>query len=184
MVNRLVKIDRTWCMPDRYSFKMKPVKEILERYVGDGKNWVDPFSGYNSPAEFSNDIDEKAPTMMHMDALEFLKGLNTNAFNGALFDPPYSIEMAKRRYKYDGFFDTAMFTRYMSDCKKEIARIVKLDGYAISLGWNSNGIGKKYGFELVEILLIAHGSYHYDTIVTVEKKIDGQEKLVCMENAR
>lgn len=46
-----------------------------------------------------------------------------------------------------------------------------MGGYAITFAWNSNGIGKKYGFELQEILLVAHGSQHNDTIVTVEKKI-------------
>lgn len=30
---------------------------------------------------------------------------------------------------------------------------------------------KKYGFEIIEILLVAHGGWHNDTIVTVEKKV-------------
>ena len=32
-------------------------------------------------------------------------------------------------------------------------------------------IGKKYGMEIQEILLVPHGGWHNDTIVTVEKKI-------------
>ena len=48
---------------------------------------------------------------------------------------------------------------------------IKIGGYAISFGWNSNGFGKKYGFEKIEILLVAHGMCHNDTIVTVERKI-------------
>ena len=54
--------------------------------------------------------------------------------------------------------------------KKEITRIVKPRGIVISCGWNSNGVGKKNGFRLIEVLLVAHGSGHNDTIVTVEIK--------------
>lgn len=44
-------------------------------------------------------------------------------------------------------------------------------GVCISFGWNSMGIGKKNGFEIIEILLVAHGGMHNDTIVTVETKL-------------
>lgn len=38
-------------------------------------------------------------------------------------------------------------------------------------GWNSNGLGKGRGFELDELLIVAHGGSKNDTIVTVEEKI-------------
>ena len=40
----------------------------------------------------------------------------------------------------------------------------------MSFGWNSGGIGKKYGFKLNRILLVAHGGQHNDTICTVDIK--------------
>ena len=40
----------------------------------------------------------------------------------------------------------------------------------ISFGWNSIGFGKNRGFEIIEILLVAHGGTKNDTIVTVERK--------------
>ncbi len=49
--------------------------------------------------------------------------------------------------------------------------MIKVGGYAISFGWNSSGFGKKRGFEIIEILLVAHGGRHNDTIVTVERKV-------------
>jgi hypothetical protein len=164
-------------MPNKWSFKMKPVKELLERIVGNGEGWIDPFAGFNSPAEITNDANVEAPTTHHMDALEFLKKQETGSAEGALYDPPYTIEMAKRRYNYNGYTDTASFTRYMSQCKREIARIVKVGGCVVSLGWSSNGIGMKYGFYIEEILLLAHGSYHYDTIITIENKLCEQKIL-------
>ena len=41
----------------------------------------------------------------------------------------------------------------------------------MTFGWNSGGIGKTKGFEIVEILMVAHGGWHNDTIVTIEKKV-------------
>lgn len=32
------------------------------------------------------------------------------------------------------------------------------------------GVLEKYGFEIEEILLVPHGGWHNDTIVTVERK--------------
>lgn len=60
---------------------------------------------------------------------------------------------------------------FWSDQKKEIGRIVKKDGRVISFSWNSGGIGKKYGFKIEEILIVAHGGWHNDTICVVERKI-------------
>jgi len=46
-----------------------------------------------------------------------------------------------------------------------------LGGFAISFGWNSIGMGKTHGFEIIEILLVCHGGAHNDTIVTVDRKV-------------
>ena len=58
----------------------------------------------------------------------------------------------------------------MGNLKKEIARITKPNGIVISFGWNTNGIGKTKGFEIIEIMTVAHGGQHNDTICTVEIK--------------
>ena len=60
---------------------------------------------------------------------------------------------------------------FWGNLKKEIARVVKPNGIVISFGWNSNGIGKTKGFEIIEILLVSHGGNHNDTICVVERKI-------------
>jgi hypothetical protein len=46
-------------MPDKWTFRIKPIKELLAKYVGDGKGWIDPFSGQNSLAEFTNDLQRR-----------------------------------------------------------------------------------------------------------------------------
>ena len=58
-----------------------------------------------------------------------------------------------------------------TELKHEIGKRIIQGGTAIYFGWDSKGIGKKNGFEIIEILLAYHGRAHNDTIVTVERKI-------------
>ena len=164
-----MKISRTWAMPNKWTFTIKPIAELLARYVGDGKGWIDPFAGENSPAEFTNDIENKK-AKFNLDALEFLISAETYTAQGVLFDPPYSEEQCLRKYipKFKG---TAGRAEYWAKCKDEIARIIMPGGVAISFCWDSTGLGKGRGFDIIEILLICHGACHNDTIVTVERKM-------------
>jgi hypothetical protein len=51
-----------------------------------------------------------------------------------------------------------------------IDRVLKPGGHVITCGWNTVGMGKVAGYEIVEILLVCHGSDHNDTITLVECK--------------
>lgn len=162
-------------MPNKYTFKMKPVESLLcEVMTG---SWADPFCGFYSPATLRNDADESRPAESHQDGLEFLCGLDSESFDGVLFDPPYSTEQALRKYKpVQG--GTAGRAEYWAKCKDQIARIVKPEGKAVCFAWDSTGIGIKRGFELEQVLLLCHGACHNDTIITVERKLkDDQESL-------
>lgn len=164
-VERLV-IRRTWAMPSKWTFEIKPIKELIDKYITN--NWIDPFAGQTSPAEITNDIEERG-ALFQMDALDFLESRGNISANGVLFDPPYSVEQCLRKYtpKHNG---TAGRAEYWAKCKDEIARILKPGGISISFAWDSTGVGKKRGFKIIEILLICHGACHNDTIVTVERK--------------
>jgi hypothetical protein len=163
-----MEISRVWCMPSIWTFSMKPIAPLFEKY-GVGENWVDPFAGEKSPAQYTNDIEGRGAGSQ-MDALEYLGTLRDDSVDGVLFDPPYSVEQCLRKYtpKHNG---TAGRAEYWARRKDEIMRIVKSGGMAISFCWDSTGIGKKRGFEIVEIMLLCHGACHNDTIITVEKKI-------------
>lgn len=169
-----MKIERKWAMPNKDTFTIKPIKELLEKYTEIGY-WADPFSGWFSPADCTNDLDYNVPTIYHLDGLEFLKHLteNKHKVDGVLFDPPYSPRQLSECYKKHNRAVNMQTTqsKYWSDCKKEISKLVKKGGYCITFGWNSGGIGKKYGFKIIEILLVAHGGWHNDTICTVETKL-------------
>lgn len=165
-MNDSLVITRVWAMPSRWTFSVKPIKTLIDKYISSG--WVDPFAGKNSPAEYTNDIENRG-ALYNMDALEFLSSIADESVIGVLFDPPYSVEQCLRRYtpKQGG---TAGRAEYWARCKDQIARIVKPGGTVISFGWDSTGIGQKRGFTLKEVLLVCHGACHNDTIVTVENK--------------
>src|SRR3990167_4608062 len=151
-----MKITRIWAMPSRWTFTIKPITELLKEEVKDkGELWCDPFAGENSPADIQNDINQDTPAKHHLDALTFLKTLESNWYDGVLYDPPYSITQA-RMYGTLTPLGEKRFTsmKYWADCKNEIARILKPGGKAICFGWSSMGLGKNRGFEMNRILLV------------------------------
>jgi hypothetical protein len=159
-------------MPNKHTFLIKPIKKLLSNY--NFNNWVDPFAGYNSPAKITNDLNPDCPTKYHEDSLKFIEKLETNTYDGVLHDPPYSLRQLKECYDNVNLKLPYSHTLNFGDlCKDHIARITKPNGIVISFGWNSNGIGDSRGFKKYKIILIAHGGYHNDTIITIERKING-----------
>ena len=83
-----MKIERIWAMPNKWTFTIKPIKELLEREVGAGLMmnglWCDPFCGQNSPAQITNDLNPNNKADFHLDALEFLKQQERGKNDGVL----------------------------------------------------------------------------------------------------
>jgi len=151
MVNSII-FKRYWYMPTHKTFNIKPFKELIDEQLGN--NYIDPF-----------------PYPFTQDAIKYLKTIPTKSVRYSVFDPPYSQRQLKEMYHNNGLsFTYPMNSSYWAECKKEIARIMKAGGKVISFGWNTNGIGKKHGFNISKIVIVAHGSQHNDTIATVEKK--------------
>lgn len=170
----MIKFNRVWAMPSKNTFSIKPIKELLSRYVDkENQIWIDPFANSSKIATITNDIDESYNTDYHLDVIEFLRLFKDNSVHGALVDSPYSPRQLSECYKKLNLSVTMETTQssFWSRIKDEVARIIRPEGLVISFGWNSNGIGKTRGFEILEILLVAHGGNHNDTIVTVERKI-------------
>jgi hypothetical protein len=61
-----MRVYREWAMPNKWTFLIKPIKELLDKYVLDGKDWIDPFAGDNSPAGITNDLNPKSPAQFHL----------------------------------------------------------------------------------------------------------------------
>jgi len=175
-----MKIKRIWAMPNKATFTIKPIRELLKEELDyeDNKyplgNIIDPFAGWNSPANFTNDINPNIETGKTMDALDYLKTFKDNFADVVLLDPPYSITQAKQCYEGYGMDKldikpTSM--KYWAEIKNEMKRVIKPSGKAICFGWNSMGLGKNRGFRMDRILLIPHGGSKNDTIVVVETNI-------------
>ncbi len=172
-------ITRKWAMPNKATHKVYPIKHLLSKYVPKGgMGWFDPFAGDNKICEFRNDIDPKKKTgqpMEAMDYINYLAGLG-GGFKGAIIDPPFSLNQMKTLYKEfsksRGLFCVKPASMiYWSKFKNKVADMIEPGGICISMAWNSMGLGKNRGFEIVEILLVPHGGSRNDTIVTVERKI-------------
>lgn len=144
-MQQYIQYKRVWAMPNKRTFEIKPIKELIEKELYGVV--LDPF-----------------PFNYKMDATEYLNKCYPSECS--VFDPPYSPRQLKECYKGKGEYDTKSST--WSQWKDKIAE--KTDKKCISFGWNSGGLGKKRGFEITRILLVAHGGMHNDTICTVEKR--------------
>lgn len=173
-MNKNIKITKSWAMPNKNTFSIKPIRELLNRYIKPELLSIDAFANNSNIATITNDIDTLYHTDYNLDALDFYKLFDSNSVDIVLYDPPYSSRQVSEIYrKLDKTVDfETTSARYWRLQKDEISRILKPSGICISFDWNSNGIGKCRGFYTMEILLVAHGGKHNDTIVTVEKKIN------------
>ena len=170
-VNSSIQIERVWAMPNKNTFDIKPIHELIVEELTDGL-WIDPFANTNKLASVTNDLNPDYDTDYHLDALDFMKMFDSDSVDGVLYDPPYSPRQVSECYNNVGYNVTWDTTKasFWGNHKREISRIVKIGGKVITFGWNSGGIGYKYGFEIERILLVPHGGWHNDTICTVEVK--------------
>jgi len=149
----MIRVKYAWAMPSKRTFTIKPIKKLLKKYCG-------PVPGYSAAVDpFQFPFRE--------DALTYLKTFKNEDIDLLLLDPPYSQNQLAVSYANQGI---PPFDKYLTDVKNEAARIMAPDGICISFGWSSNGLGKKRGFRKTELLVVAHGGQHYDTLVIVEKK--------------
>lgn len=154
------------------TFKIKPIRELVLRYVGDGKGWCDPYAGNNSPCEFTNDMNPACKATFHLEADAFCKQMPPG-LNGVIIDPPYSRRQTKEHYNFLGMEPTQQDTQnwFYNRVMDAICDKVRPGGYAIVCGWNSAGLGKNRGFERIEMLVVCTGQYpRKDVFVTVEQK--------------
>lgn len=168
----MLEITREWCMPNKNTFSIKPIRELINRHIKQKKIVIDPFANNSKIATITNDLNPEYDTNYHLDALEFLKMFDDESIDCVLYDPPYSLRQVSECYKGIGIDVTKETTQSSWRAKHldEISRILKPEGKAICFGWNSAGVGKNRGFNLIEILMVAHGGSKNDTICTVETK--------------
>ena len=161
-------------MPNKLTFTIKPIRELVEFYCDTHETIVDPFANESKLGTITNDLNPEFNTTCNLDALAFLKLQESESCDLVLFDPPYSITQAAQCYKSYGKEKLEKGVHnmgYWAECKSEVARILKRNGRVIVCGWSTNGVGKGRGFKMEEILIVPHGGSKNDTLVTVEIKL-------------
>lgn len=164
-------------MPSADTFSIPPIEWFVKSYLMQSKCSVDPFARNKRWATYTNDLNPETSALYHMDAWEFLHMLATRDEVKAdllLFDPPYSPRQISECYQSVGKVvktkDTQSAFLY-KECRDEAMALLSDDAVVLSFGWNSVGMGKERGFEIVEILLICHGGGHNDTICIAERRM-------------
>ena len=165
-------MSRAWAMPNALTFTIKPIKELVTRYL-DGVS-IDPFARDSNLATYTNDLNPATNAQSHMFASEFLQGLKDDGVQAdvIIFDPPYSLGQTKQCYQSFGkeFLQKDAQNSHWGVEKDLCADLLVDGGVFLHFGWHSNGLGKKRNCEIIEIMLVAHGGGHHDTICTVERK--------------
>lgn len=175
-----MKFTRHWAMASPETFTIEPIRLFVKKYLS-GLS-IDPFARNCGWATYTNDLDDRTSAQYHMDCRDFLNEMRDQGVQAdvVIFDPPYSPRQIKEVYDGIGLKmggKDAWRTHSWSKEKAIIDDLLKVGGVFLSFGWNSHGIGKKYGYSTEEILLVSHGAGHNDTICMVERKLSHQMKL-------
>jgi hypothetical protein len=164
---------REFAMPNAATFSLRPVSRLLDRWLVDATVIVDPFARDSKRATITNDLNPDTNAEYHMLAEEFVAQMSNISADAVLFDPPYSPRQITEVYQHIGQRCGKQETqngRLYRRVKDGLHTILKPGGIAICCGWNSIGFGLTRGYDLIELLLVTHGSAHNDTIITVERK--------------
>jgi hypothetical protein len=168
-------IRRVWAMPNSNTFDVKPIGEFVMKYLKESKVSVDPFARNKRWATYTNDLNPATAADYHLDAEDFLRTLAEKGVKADLviIDPPYSPRQVKECYDGIGVKmkqGDALLGAVRAKLREQINRILVPTGRVMWFGWNSTGMGRKYGFDIEELLLVCHGSDHNDTICFVERR--------------
>jgi len=166
-------LGRAFAMPTPNTFTIGPVAEFVSRHLSGVS--VDPFARNARAATYTNDIDPETDASYHMDAVDFLSLLRAQGVvaDSALFDPPYSPRQISECYRAAGRHVSARDTQNAALYKRvrdSLNDLIRPGGIVLSFGWNSAGMGRTRGYRIIEILLVAHGGAHNDTICLAEIK--------------
>lgn len=170
------RFTRAWAMPNSNTFSIPVIGEFVRRYLHGVS--VDPFARDCPWATYTNDLNPQTKAEHHLGAVEFLDKLADEGVlaDVVLFDPPYSPRQISECYaaagKKTGMVDTQNAALY-AKVRTGIRKICRPGSVVLSFGWNSCGMGK--GWQQEELLLVAHGGAHNDTICLAERLAVRQE---------
>jgi len=153
--------------PKKYTFEMPQLlKWTIQNCKGRTLNLFAGKTRLAGVDETRIDLNPEMPADYHMDAFEFVLMAKAKGwkFDTIIFDPPYNLR--KSREKYFG-----VYTSELRKIKTELPNIVSEGGFVISYGYDTTGMGRSRGFELVHVCVINHSGDHNDTLCIIERKM-------------
>lgn len=170
-----MNFSRHWAMPSPDTFSIPPVAEFVRRWMDmtPGES-LDPFARDCTLATYRNDLNPATAATHHMDAADFCIKMAADGVRCslALFDPPYSPRQISECYASFGRAATGQDTQNAALYRRvrdAMMPCLRPGAVVLSFGWNSAGMGKRRGFEIVELMLVARGGAHNDTICIAER---------------
>ena len=157
------------------TFACKPIGGFVASYLVQSRVSVDPFARDCRWATHTNDIDPTTQAEHHMDARRFLRMMCLKGVRADLviLDPPYSSRQISDCYNRLGMkakMHDTQNSRLYKEIKDLVWHLCTEDATVLSFGWNSVGMGISRGFEVVEVLMVCHGSAHNDTLCIAERR--------------
>lgn len=167
---------RRWAMANAETFKIKPIKEFVQKYVSQSKISIDPFARNSKFATYTNDINPNTSAEFHFEANEFLDFLIAKNVKADLviLDPPWTCRQISECYKEVGIKVTQKHTQianFMKTVRDKIDPFLTKNGIVLSFGYNTVGMGIKRKYKIEEIMLVSNGGSHNDVICMAERKL-------------
>ena len=175
---------REWAMANGETFSVKPIGEMVKRYLEKSSVSCDPFARNKRWATHTNDLNPQTEAEHHLDSITFLEKMVADGVMTDLiiFDPPYSPRQIKECYNSIGLkmgaLD-AMRTNWMRE-RDLMTKMQNPGDIVLSFGWNSMGMGKKRGYEIIEGMMVCHGVGHNDTLCMAERKLPDDQMAFAM----
>ena len=162
-------------MPNSDTFSIPVIGDFVKKYLLNTQRSLDPFARNSMLAKYRNDLNPETQAEYHFDAEEFC-GLileKVGLCDVGIFDPPYSPRQISEAYKIAGLkvgMEETQNGKLYKRVRDALDEAIKPGGVVLSFGWNTSGMGKGRNYDIVEILLVAHGGAHNDTICMAERK--------------
>lgn len=176
-----IAFNRVFAMPSHDTLSVAPMRDFARKHLMSGGQSVDPFARNCRLADVRNDLNPDTAADYCMDAVEFCEMLarQDQQFDVGIFDPPYSPRQISECYQQVGRECSTTDTQssFWTKCRNALDLIIRPGGVVLSYGWHTNGMGKGRNYEIEEILIVAHGGAHNDTICMAERKKSAADDL-------
>ena len=174
-----IKIGQAFARPNSQTFTIPPILEFIHRHIDtETMSIVDPYARNSELSEtaLTNDLDPLTTARWHLKSDEFLEMLIGTGIvaDAVIYDPPYSPRQISECYKRSKIKCSKTDTQNSAlhaRCRRHIDQILRPGGIVLSFGWNSTGMGRAY--KTKEIMMVAHGGSHNDTICVAQEKSSG-----------